>query len=684
MQTNLFYKLLLTTIGTYTFSANAAVYQVVEISDNSDVSSLAYYSKSTSDVVEFYGQAIEASENGVSCFSSDCDQADDYTVVGESRFGSDGSNLRDAMPYLMDNTQHINDLYGLESYCSSYIGFNTCDSWANQQYYGVGYNTNDVTDGSGYGGLQREQAAWDNGYYANTLPFVAGIRINTFANEADNYVVDDIEQSLGAIENNSWYLSADAVVNGLVNFNGTDYAFGNTSSSFFVKDSRYARQFAKRGFVNVGTEMDSSSYELSPPETDDDLVTLMGHTLAADAVEYDGQLLIVGSASYSPSDLDDSDKLPDSDDINIETSLSSSTFGDCADTASDAETLFNTWECQFSTFASDAYFWTVGSDGTVSNALSISASDLDALDPDNNDRSVQAEAKAVAIIDSTPVIVGYSTEYEDDDYYAIRAVIFDSNNSGLTENGWTMSFIPDTDVEDSNGDRQYTYSVATAINSNGLVLGVAKNTSAVDRSYAESIFVYDYYTSQTTFIDSSVDSDIFFSGYNAFPSAINNQDQIVGWIDSETVNQVEGRERRQRAFTYIGNNEIADSPLTAGGAWMLDDLTNGGDYSDANNQFRIARATDINDAGVISATAFKCEVGYSDYSSEATCEKDERVVAVKLVPIVGGTIDEREEVTETITRSGASLGGLTLLMLALIGLRRRMTREALSFTASSH
>lgn len=268
----------------------------------------------------------------------------------------------------------------------------------------------------------------------------------------------------------------------------------------------------------------------------------MGHTLASDAVEYDGQLLIVGSASYSPSDLDDSDKLPDSDDINIGTSLSSSTFGDCADTASDAETLFNTWECQFSTFASDAYFWTVGSDGTVSNALSISASDLDALDPDNNDRSVQAEAKAVAIIDSNPVIVGYSTEYEDDDYYAIRAVIFDSNNSGLTENGWTMSFIPGTDVEDSDGDRQYTYSVATAINSNGLVLGVAKNTSAVDRSYAESIFVYDYYTSQTTFIDSSTDADIFFSGYNAFPSAINNQDQIVGWIDSETVNQVEGRE----------------------------------------------------------------------------------------------------------------------------------------------
>lgn len=117
---------------------------------------------------------------------------------------------------------------------------------------------------------------------------------------------------------------------------------------------------------------------------------------------------------------------------------------------------------------------------------------------------------------------------------------------------------------------------------------------------------------------------------------------------------------------------------------MLDDLTNGGDYNDANNQFRIARATDINDAGVISATAFKCEDGYSDYSSEATCEEGERVVAVKLVPIVGGTIDEREEVTETITRSGASLGGLTLLMLVLIGLRRQMTREVLCFTASSH
>ncbi|MCG7588449.1 DUF3466 family protein [Photobacterium sp. OFAV2-7] len=683
MQTNLFYKLFLTTLGTYTFSAYAAVYQVVEITDNSDVTSLAYYNKSTTDVVEFYSQAIEASEDGISCFSSDCGEADNYTVVGESRFGSDGDNYRDAMRYLMDNSQYINDLSSLESYCSSYIGFNTCDSWANQQYYGTGYNTYDVTDGSGYGGLQRVQAAWDNGYYANTFPLLDGIRVNTFANDANSYSVDDIEQTLGAIENNSWYLSANAVVNGLTSFNGTDYVFGNTSSSFFVKDSRFARQFTKRGFVNIGTEIDSSSYELPPPETSEALVTLMGQTLASDAVEYNEQLLIVGSASYSPSSLDDSDKLPNSDYINIGTNFSSSTFADCAETADDAETLLNTWECQFSTFANDAYYWTVDSNGTVSNALSISASELDVLDPDNNDRSVQAEAKAVAIIDGNPVIVGYSTEYEDDDYYAIRAVLFDSNNSGLTENGWTMSFIPDTDVEDNDGNRQYTYSVATAINSNGLVLGVAKYSNAVDRSYAESIFIYDYYTSQTTFVDSSIDADIFFSGYNAFPSAINNNDQLVGWIDSETVNQVEGRERRQRAFTYLVNDVIADSPLTAGGAWMLDDLTNGGDYSDANNQFRIARATDINDAGIISATAFKCENGYSDYSSEATCEEDERVVAVKLVPIVGGTIDERDEVTETITRSGASLNGLALFILSLISLRKRMARAHSALSVSS-
>ena len=287
---------------------------------------------------------------------------------------------------------------------------------------------------------------------------------------------------------------------------------------------------------------------------------------------------------------------------------------------------------------------------------------------------MQAGARAVAVVDNMPVIVGYSTEYQDNDYYAVRAVVFEPSAGTLAENGWTMSFIPDTDVETSDGDRQYSYSVATAINGNGLVAGVAKSYYAVSRSYAETIFLYDYDTNQTTFIDSSVDADIFFSGYNAFPSAINNNNQMVGWIDAETVNQVDGRARRQRAFTYIEGNDIADSPLEANTAWMLDDLTNGGTYNTSNNQFRIAQATDINDAGVISATALKCEGGYSDYTAESSCDSDELVVAVKLVPISGGTIEVRDEETETIERSGASFGLFPLLLLGLIGLNRRRNR----------
>ena len=326
--------------------AHAAVYRVVEINDNSDVTSLNYYDKDTSSAVEFYGHAIQASSADESCFSSDCGEADEYAIAGESRFGTDGVGFRYAIPYLTDNYQYINDVYGFESYCSNYLGYNTCESWANLHYYGKDYNTYDPTDGSGFGGLQKEQAAWENGYYANTLPIVSGTRINTFANDPDNYSLANIDDVLGTIINSSSNLSANAVVNGIATLDSTNYVFGNTSSAFFVNDdNRYARQFTKRGFVNIGTDADSSSVELAPPETGYDLVTLMGQTLATDAVAYNGQLLVVGSASYSPSNLDDSDKLPDSSDIDTGTSLDSGTFSDCADTAASAGSLFANWEC---------------------------------------------------------------------------------------------------------------------------------------------------------------------------------------------------------------------------------------------------------------------------------------------------------------------------------------------------
>ncbi|MFA0520503.1 DUF3466 family protein, partial [Vibrio sp. 10N.222.55.E8] len=106
-----------------------------------------------------------------------------------------------------------------------------------------------------------------------------------------------------------------------------------------------------------------------------------------------------------------------------------------------------------------------------------------------------------------------------------------------------------------------------------------------------------------------------------------------------------------------------------GQAWWLDDLTNDGNASGDNNKFRIIDATDINDAGVISATAIKCTVGgktqpydttsHNSYCGGAASNAVEEVVAVKLIPIAGNTkadIQPRSTDTEKVGRQGGSLG----------------------------
>ncbi|GAL17040.1 hypothetical protein JCM19235_5589 [Vibrio maritimus] len=112
---------------------------------------------------------------------------------------------------------------------------------------------------------------------------------------------------------------------------------------------------------------------------------------------------------------------------------------------------------------------------------------------------------------------------------------------------------------------------------------------------------------------------------------------------------------------------------------MVDDLTNGGSYGDLNNAYRVVTASDINDAGVISATAIKCASGYDNTDHFATCGnglETETVVAVKLIPIQGATsadIESRSVDTSTVTREGASVTLLSLFFL----LAFRVLRDSL-------
>ncbi|HIF9203521.1 TPA: DUF3466 family protein [Photobacterium damselae] len=675
--------------------AQAAVYKVVEVAtpDNLDsAKSTAYYpnhdrSGSTdqfkNNAIEFYAQSI----------------AQDGTVVGNSRFGNDGINYSDVVAFHMDNEQHINDMSELYNYCDRNLGFNTCRVWAEMRYYGKNYNRNDLEDGTGFGGLRTEQAAWWKSYYANALPFVFAPENNeylkTFANSTSGYsdvdldelgtIVDNVVDSGSSTESN--HVTTNAMVLGALNSN---IVYGVTSSAFFNKDSRFARTFAKRGFVNDLSA--SSSTELNPIG-DNALVTKMGQSVANHAVELpSGDLLVVGSASYVPSNYDErdnkyeninSDKLPDYGDIaggNVDNASSTDFNVDVLKqcTTNPNGTIYNKWACQFTSYANKAAFWVVkAGDNSSIKGQELANSGLNSLDPDDNDRSFQGNAKSVALVNGKPVAVGYSTDDVRNDYYANRAAVFtpksdmDINNPKADD--WSIKFIPGTEITDGD-DRKLSYSMATAINDNGKVAGVAKNFNSEDRSYAERMFIYDTVSDKTKFLTSSVNS-LFFNGSNGYLSSINIANKAVGWVDIEKVNQAEGRERRQRAFLY--NDGQADGALTANGAWLVDDLTNGGAESAHNNQYRIAQATGINDKGEISATALKCTSDgvtpkqYSDTSPLAQCDGYEVLTAVKLEPVAGGTIEPRKDVEEPVKRSGGSLGVLALTVLGFIGFRRR-------------
>lgn len=653
--------------------AQAAVYDVIEITgDASGVETLQYYDKNTSTLaekVQFYGQGIEPSASGVNCFETSC-ASTDHKLYGESRFGSDGVDIRDEVPFQLDNFQQINDQWSLERYCNSALGFNTCDTWAKIRYFGTDYNSDNPENGESFGGLRREQFAWQNNYYANTLPLLDNgsdnlERVTTFANTAAGYD-SSVTPSLGSLVDSSDHVTTNAAVNALGSSTLGDFTLGVTSSAYFANNNHYARQFNKRGFVNVNGNQVSLL-----PVTGNDLVKNMGQTLAWDAVEYpenSGNLLVVGSAAFSPSELNNNMKVPD------DVSVSRSDLTNCKTNGADPSQIFNSWACQFVVFANDAVFWNV--DGSATNPeaqlLSERASNRPALDPDDKNRSFQASARAVALVNQKPVMVGYTTDSVGNDYYAMRAAVYklkDGVTGTPTAKDWAVSYIPNLNIE-SGDERVYRYTLATDINENGKVIGVAKSARSEERSFAEKLYVYDVNTQKFSWLDSSV-SSLFFKGANGFASEINNNDQIVGWVDTETVNQVNGRQRRQRAFTYLAGSDIVTDALPAKSAWLLDDLTNDDVLSGNANKFRIAQATGINDAGVISATALKCENGFQSLSKDAKCEGEERLVAVQLVPKTDAKVQARLDEKEKVTRKGGSLGLVTLSLLAFFGLRRK-------------
>ena len=311
------------------------------------------------------------------------------------------------------------------------------------------------------------------------------------------------------------------------------------------------------------------------------------------------------------------------------------------------------------------------------------------------DYFAQGSMRDLAVNDGKLYGVGFDTVNGNGDLQDMNASVFVSDSLDITGATWETKIISGAEVKSgsSNDDAKYSNSVATDINDNLFAVGYAKRNGYVPEkgSAGNKIFVVENAASPKA---EFLTGGIFFEGSSGEAKAVNNYNEFVGQIDAETTREVDGSERRHRGFIYpykaIGT-DTSRVALFDSKAWWLDDLTNDGDASGENNKFRIIDATDINDAGVISATAIKCMIdtngdgrgdkeqafdstSHNSYCGGASSNAVEEVVAVKLVPIAGATkadIQTRSAESDKVDRQGGSLGWLTLTVLGLLGFRRK-------------
>ncbi|MGR5131810.1 DUF3466 family protein [Vibrio alfacsensis] len=308
-------------------------------------------------------------------------------------------------------------------------------------------------------------------------------------------------------------------------------------------------------------------------------------------------------------------------------------------------------------------------------------SDVPAKD---GERLAQGSMRDLVVDSENNVIygVGYNT-WRDDNY--MNATVFvgslkEGTDAKSVKNYEWKNVLVNGAQQRIDDDTVHTNSRLTDVNKNFVAIGEAKRSGGYlmpTGSAPNRLFIVNDVTkaSISAFYPTS---GIFFNGAGGKMGGINAYNEIVGQLDAEKTREDDGKPRRKRGFIYPyspdENPSTRATTLFDGKPWFLDNLTNGGEYSEANNEFRIIDATDINDAGVISGTAMKCAGGYRTTAHNSFCDGTEQTVAVKLVPIADTTADQiqpRSVEEETAERQGAGLGLWALTLLGLFGFRRK-------------
>ncbi|HFG1872855.1 TPA: DUF3466 family protein [Vibrio cholerae] len=299
-------------------------------------------------------------------------------------------------------------------------------------------------------------------------------------------------------------------------------------------------------------------------------------------------------------------------------------------------------------------------------------------EPNRNNRLAQGSMRDVVENGGKLYAVGYSS-YDTDNHY-MQASVFQLDDTSNFSNAasWTTKAVSGAESR-IGGDYIHSNSVVTDVNKNLVALGSAKRAGSRPENGAAGnrLFVIEDVSASTPTAN-FLTGGIFFTGAGGKAGAINSYNEIVGQVDANDTRENDGKPRRKRGFIYpysANGSDPSRMAIFANKAWLLDDLTNDNTATGNNNQFRVIDATDINDAGVISATALKCSGGYDTTAHNSLCSnREETVVAVKLVPIVNATsanIQQRSTEEQASERKGGSFGLGLLMVLGVLGFRRK-------------
>ncbi|ENM5773183.1 DUF3466 family protein [Vibrio mimicus] len=558
-------SILATAVMLATQTANAALYQVMEVTPSTGQS----YGSA-------WGVAIQPSTSTDSCFTSSTAggvSCQNFALAGETRIEKastgkavDGLSYRDEVAFGIDNAfLYVQEREDFERYCYSELLYSTCNTWAEPHW-------------------NRWQAEINASQVPNSIAFVGSGTTGASIDESQNVIINS--------------LTSNATPIGI-----------NVKTGDVTTYRRNANAIQARSSV-------------APNVTD---------TLYTRAWKTDG-VYTVGSISR------------------------------------------NSNNNEGAYFYSKPAIWK--NDGTATVELNWPTG----TEPNRNNRLAQGSMRDVVENEGKLYAVGYSS-YDTDNHY-MQASVFRLDAVGNFSNlsSWTTKAVSGAEAR-IGGDYIHSNSVVTDVNNNLVALGAAKRAGSRPENGAAGnrLFVINDVSASTP-TASFLTGGIFFTGAGGKAGSINNYNEIVGQVDANDTRENDGKPRRKRGFIYpysANGSDVGRMAIFANKAWWLDDLTNDGSVT-GNNQFRIIDATDINDAGVISATALKCAGGYDTTAHNSLCgggDREETVVAVKLIPITNATsanIQPRSTEEQASERKGGSFGFGFLAVLGLLGFRRKL------------